>query len=265
MSFPKIGMVNIYATDRPNKGPIGSITGLQGPSGLAVDPSENLWVYGSNGVSGFRRGDKAPFVTLAAPPGFELAVDRSGNVYAASTYRGIIIYARGSWFPVRTVYDPWLFAVWGVAVDSKGDIFCDGYAYVGSSQQVPHVDELPSHATAWRRLDIQPDLAGALSVGRRDDLVVQDAGSQNIAVYTSPYNGPPTSLFSYPEGGYFDSSADIALSPNGEGVWTPFVSTNQQSSAVRYVLATGQPTFQTEPTGRLDWLNGVAVDPAFFP
>jgi len=264
MSFPTTGAVNIYATDHPNKGPISTITGLQGPSGLAVDPSGNLWVYGSNGISGFRRGGKAPFVTLGVPAGFEIAVDHSGRIYAATTYHGIIVYAQGSWFPVRTVYDPWLYAVWGVAVDSKGDIFCDGYEYVGSSQQVPRVDELPAHATAWRRLNFQPDVSGALSVGKRDALVVQDAGSQNIAVYAPPYDGPPVSLFSYPEG-LFLGSEDIALSPDGDDVWTPFISPQGESSAIKYELTTGKQIYQTEPMGHLDALNGVAIDPAFFP
>jgi hypothetical protein len=152
ISYPPANMINVYAAKRPNRAPIGRITGLPGPSGLAVDREANLWVYESTGVEAFHRGSSKPFASFPAPPGFGLAVDRQGTVYVATTNRGIYVYPRGAIAPRRIIATPQFVQLWGVAVDRVGNIFCDGYMYVGSMYPIYYVAEISSSGVAPRPL-----------------------------------------------------------------------------------------------------------------
>jgi hypothetical protein len=111
MSYPEAGEVNIYPAERHNASPIGRIAGLAAPSGLAVDRAGNLWVYESTEVAAFHRGSTTAFISFPVPPGFAITVDRSGNVYVATTYRGILVYPNGATAPSRIVFDPFV-ALW---------------------------------------------------------------------------------------------------------------------------------------------------------
>lgn len=122
----------------------GSLTGLNGPDGLAFDSVGDLYVadsgtpavteYGSGAY-----GDIAPIRTingpatgLVTPAG--VALDSAGNFYVANeAAQTVTVYgpgANGDVAPIRTISGPdtQLSQPWGLAIDAAGNLWVANYA-----------------------------------------------------------------------------------------------------------------------------------------
>jgi len=254
------GSVNIYRAGSRNQSPIGQIADLESPGGLSVDRNGNLWVYDNGAkpvIKGFHRGSLTAFASLQAEPGFGLAVDRRGTIYAATSRSVVQVYARGSKTPTKSLVDPGISGLWNVAVDGAGNVFVNGFQYVSSETFWP-VDEIPATSPAVVRL-MYLGVYGGLAIARGDSLVVS-SGSQ-ISVFEKPYRGSPTSQFSYPS--YYGVSLAVAVGSDGNGVWSMVDNDKRQMWAAKFNLVTGFELDQTSPQGIDANGDGVAVDPAY--
>jgi hypothetical protein len=267
VSFPS-GEVDTYRGVGHGQDPIGALTGLASPGGLAVDRDHNLWVYEKTGIAGFRRGGRTPFITLKAPPGFGIAVDRTGTIYAATSTNVIDVFVPGSTVPTRQLVDPSMYQLLNVAVDDAGDVFCNGYQLIGSGSfyRLYFVDEFPARSSTPLPVRLRGiGAAAGLAVGANATLIVQEPGLRTISVYEQPYTGNPISTIHY-AGALYGAFA-LALTSAGSSVWTVYLAPNNfRTAGVRYDLFTGRKISQTALSPiRNDAPNGIAIDPGFEP
>jgi hypothetical protein len=243
---PKLGVVDVYDATLVGQTPIGQISGLSSPGGLAVDPKGNVWIYDSGRVpriAAYHRGEVTPFTTLAAVRGFGIAVDRTGAVYAATTTNVIEMYAPGSGSPTESVTDPAMTRIWNVAVDRAGDVFCNGEQRT-ASQTVWPVDEFAAWSPTPTRLMTLPAYGG-LGVGSGDTLVV--SAQRTVGVYAKPYTGKPLLKFTYR--GYGSVSFALAITADGNDVWTMNDSRLQMMWPEKFSLHGGRKLDEMSPNG----------------
>jgi len=141
------GFVNYYALKGRHQSPLGQLSGfLDGPEGMASDPSGNLYV--ANTIDGnileYPAGSSAPSRTLSDLSGYapgEVALGSDGTVYVTNIHGplpkrcgtfcipkpgNVVAYANGSTkptavyktFPATAAYYPI-----GLGVDAQNDIF----------------------------------------------------------------------------------------------------------------------------------------------
>jgi hypothetical protein len=127
--------VNVYLY--PTRKLVGTITGLQGATGLCADKSGNIWVDDSEAyeILEFAHGGTNPIETLSDSYGPQgCAVDSKTGDLAVTSYAGaggkstrgaVSIYSRGRGTPTvyraSAVYHPYF-----CGYDDKGDLFVDG-------------------------------------------------------------------------------------------------------------------------------------------
>ena len=123
----------IGSTSTPSK----TLTGLNGPFGVAVDANGTVYVTNSgsvNTVSEFLAGAITPTASktltgLSNPQG--VAVDASGTVYVSNTNAGTISeFIGGATTPSKTITG--LSSPEGIAVDTNGTIYIASYAAAGT-------------------------------------------------------------------------------------------------------------------------------------
>jgi hypothetical protein len=253
------GTINVYSQSGNDQKPIGQITGLLEPSGLAVDRHHNLWVY--NGLAtpatilGYHRGQIEPFASLKAVEGIGLAVDNTDTIYAASSNSNVIyIYPPRFTKPARHLTSHKMTLLFAVAVDRRGNVFCNG-AWDRSSISTEYaVEEFPAGSSRVRML--QPDLGywGGLSVAHDGTLVAQ-SGAQ-IYLFRPPYKGKPVASFTvdnaWPSG--------LALTKAATSIWLPATVPSQGLEAQQYDVPSG--TFVSATSSyELSDVGGIATDP----
>lgn len=246
------GTVTVFSQNHPGLGPVGKITGLDAPLGIAVDAQSNLWVQVAGQIEAFHHGATTPFESLPASGGAGLAFDGHGNMYAATSGNEIDLYPPGARKPTKRFVDPRLLGVWAIAVDDVGDVFCSGYfQYISSPEQFA-VDEFIAGTSRIRRLYALGHYGG-LSIGSNQELLVQDGSS--VVTFPKPYTKPDTNVLNYGEVG-----EAMALSSTLRSVWVTASSSFGQGQ--QYNLASGRRTHQTKHGGMSSQVFGIALDPA---
>lgn len=123
-------VINIYSV--PKYSLIGQITdGISEPEGITTDRFGTLYVanLGNDTVTIYAKGTMSPAATLSEPNGpDDVAVDKSGRVFAADIGGGVDVYGQPFYLsvPQQRITNADIFEVFGVAVDKRGDIYAAG-------------------------------------------------------------------------------------------------------------------------------------------
>jgi hypothetical protein len=127
------GTINIYSTKTKvaPTAPIGQITGLVQPEGIAVDSHRNLYVAEetNNDVKVFKPGTTTPtriLTGLDAP--LSVSVNRAGTVVVTNYLSdSISVFAKGSLTPTQTLHTPHQNQPDYAAIDDAGDVVIPCY------------------------------------------------------------------------------------------------------------------------------------------
>jgi len=130
-----LGVINIYPTNtKVPPAPVGQITGLKSPEGIAVDTHGNLYVaeLANNDVKVFKPGATAPFRTLTGlDTPLSVSVNSSGTVVVPNYVLDTIsVFAKGSNTPTLTLRTPHQNQPDYASIDDAGDIIIP--CYIGS-------------------------------------------------------------------------------------------------------------------------------------
>jgi hypothetical protein len=214
-------VINIYPRKGQNQTPSGQIaSGLKAPLGVYVAKSGDIYAAnsGDGTVPIYHPGQLAPYKVLNSigTAASDVVVDTFGNTYVAGFATSTIyVFAPGSTTFTSTLTDTQ--PIFYLAIDSKGDIFADGFT----------VDEFPAVAAARTRrpitLPINLFFPGGLAFDEQDNLIVCDQGdgqSGTISGYQAPAYA--TKLFTINFSGEVE---DIALGRGDRVVWGANVKT----------------------------------------
>lgn len=271
--------VTVYAAGTlGNVAPIqnisGGATGLQGPSGVAVDAMGNIYVSNDTGqsitvYSAGANGNAAPIQTISGsytglddPSGIALNPVNSDvyvqNYENASGTGSITAYpqnANGNVTPSAVIQGPYtkLDTAWGVALDSGGNIY---NANVDSSVTVYAAgstgDVAPARVISGTRTKLGASLGLALD-GSANIYVTNNSPSPGaVTVFATGANGNarPTR--------YLKGGMDV---PNGiavDGSGTIYVA-NQNSNEITFYAAGANRA--TAPTGKIKGRRTKLADP----
>ena len=166
---------------------------LNGPTGLFVDSSHNLWV--ANGKAGnvlmFPEGATSPTRTLSDSGGTPIGVTigPDGTAYVANgndsggAPGSVWIYPPGRNAPTRSLSDPNMAHFFFVAVDPRNDVFVSAYLK-GLPQFIGAADEfVGAKQSGLRRLRIRMDEAGGV-VYRNGYVYICDNGEEIVSQFT---------------------------------------------------------------------------------
>jgi len=131
VSDPLDDAVKVYRTQGKNQNPIATITkGIDGPAGLAVDASGNLFVANTanNTVTEYRRAGLLPVATYSQDVlgPVAIAIDDQGTIYVAnfdSFAQSIVEFPAGSTSPSMTIAAPCGCYPIGVTLDARGNLY----------------------------------------------------------------------------------------------------------------------------------------------
>jgi hypothetical protein len=250
------GTVEIFPETGSHQRPVGAITGLLNPSGLAVDGEHNLWVNNQatpTTILAFHRGALQPFISLSAKPGWGIVVDHSGTVYAADFASNVIdIYRKGATSPTSRLMAAKMTFMFDLALNSKGDLFCSGAWSVNSSETVYPIIEFPAGSKRSIRLQSDVGALGGLAISQKQELVSEAGGA--LTTYAPPYTGAPTGTVSVK-----GAQTSIATGANGSSIWV-LQQPLKTLFAARYAVPRGNRVARTNGGGLND-VQGIAVDP----
>jgi hypothetical protein len=190
--------VNDYsAPNRGNAAPFCEITGTNFVNSLGVDSSGTVWIPQGNPIkitsNGANCGPAGP--TLTDPNGqpVDIAFDSQGTRYVADIQNNssgpgdISVYPPGYTSPTRTLTGSFVFAVIGVAVDSRDNV------YMSFVDEKNHgsVIEFPQGQMPGKNLtEVHAGLTpGTVGFDRHDNLIIQDQGTRMTKIYAPPYTG----------------------------------------------------------------------------
>lgn len=197
--------INLYHTDnRDDLGPICQIPASgEYPDGIAIDGSGTLYVAGnygkSLGVATFAPGCGAQGPSFdedygePADPvvdGTTLYLSISDDVALPGSVTAYDI--NGGPEPIRHLTDPAVSEGFGVAVDSRHNLFWSNTgAYSGGGQVVEfRKGKMPGMVL---KATITPDFPGGILIDRSNNLLFIDQSASDILTYAPPYNTPPFS------------------------------------------------------------------------
>jgi len=210
-------------------GSLGSSNGVDSPYGLYVSPTNDLYVTSYYGyVMGYHEASLHPFMTWydgGANSTWNVATCGS-TVYATELGANTIVkFVPGNPNPVGTLHETNMAYVYGIATDSKCDIFVDG---ITSSSEV-EVDYFPhgnSNPTKLQTLGTFGSGAapGGLAIDSKGNLIVDNEGYSGFLCgfcdsvllrYAPPWNGSATSSVTF-----YDQFHQFALSQDESTIWT---------------------------------------------
>jgi len=193
------GTVDIYSEVGHGQKMIGEITGLDSPSGLAVDESNNLYVTQTdNGapVLVFALGATKPFLRLEVPAGTlptAVAVDRNDEVFVStaqtgSTSTSILFYKKGATRPYRS------FTVGGdgisqVIADRDGNIY-----YVWTSLDLVNFGIYELKAGTSTPISLGLNGSGMFLDGSGDLVLLQTLEGGGIGIYRPGSTKPKATI-----------------------------------------------------------------------
>ncbi len=157
VSNSSAGTVTFYGGEPLAPAVTGTITGLSKPTGLAVDPSGNLYVAEA-GADDIRVYSGSTLLRTLKSPGKEpmgVAVGADGTVYAANLYDysearegSVSVFKPGATTPTSTLFDPaFVLGAEYVAVDSHDDVFVTYRSSTAAMNQFKLV-EFPARSTS---------------------------------------------------------------------------------------------------------------------
>jgi DNA-binding beta-propeller fold protein YncE len=174
--------------------PDGSITtGINGPQGLTLDPSGNLYVANRTGgtVTEYAPGASTPsfvyYADMVAPE--SVSVDRQGHLFEADVPvfhvpAAVNEYQQGSNVPIYRCLVPGLV---GVANDSSGDVFVD---YNTSEQGGGRIAEYKGGLAGCSStvLGAQVYYAGGIVLDNQNNILIADGNAPSVDVIAPPYS-----------------------------------------------------------------------------
>ncbi len=195
----------------PTQTTIGS--GLQNPSGVAIDAAGNVYVSGGS----VQKITPAGVQTTTNLPGNSgnLAVDVAGNVYSASVWSGTITKMTPAGVTKLVANLQWPNQPCGIAVDAKGNVFM---ANCGSDE----IDKIaPDGAGGFSALTVLasglPGPSGLAIDGVGNLYVTCDGPAQVLKITPAGVQTTVGSGFQYPRGVAVDSVGNVYVADLGTG------------------------------------------------
>lgn len=207
---PNANAVDVYPEFAKNPNPVGTIvTGLNAPTGIAVDASGNLYVCNNRaglGAAGktlfwtvtvYKRGQSTPFRIYSREvwDPVDVTVAGDGTVYIANISSAVTVYPPGSTDPSQQLQGPSGYAPLGLATDAAGNVFV---SYVGQSSGGVVYEYSPG-STSGKSLGL--NLSGTphgLAIDRQGNLVVAVSNAPNpgsaIEVFAPGAKQPKTTM-----------------------------------------------------------------------
>jgi sugar lactone lactonase YvrE len=195
------GNVTSYDATMPGSSPTGTITtGIDGPEGLAVDASGNLYVCDNynNTVTVYAPGGTSPTTTYSNGISFPVAVavDTSGTVYVANangfsfTPGSIVEYAGGSMSPTTTITNTAFQVVNSIGLDSSNNLYV---TYMNSNEK-GLIEEFAQGSTKGTNLKPHLGFSGGIAVDTAGNIVVSDQSLPGIEIF-KPGQRKRTAIF----------------------------------------------------------------------
>jgi sugar lactone lactonase YvrE len=264
--------VDVYPARTNNPPPRRRIvTGLDAPTGMAVDGAGNAYVCNNAGQSSpaksvywtvtvYARGQSTPFRTYTdgvfSP--VDVAVASDATVYIANFSSAVTVYPPGSLHPGRTLRAPSGYAPLGVAVDASGNVFVSYVPKLGNGGLI-----YKYKPARTRGVNL-----GILFNGSPHGLAVDSAGNLIVAVSNAPSPGSNIEVFApgkkHPKltmSGPFQPFM-LALTRNqGRLFVADYGSGNNDGAVFVYAYPSGTLLFK-DTQGTAAGAYGVALDPS---
>ncbi|HLY01089.1 MAG TPA: hypothetical protein VKR56_01185 [Candidatus Cybelea sp.] len=261
--------VNLYDTNnKKNLAPLCQIPASgEYPDGLATDKSGTLYVAGnygkSLGVATFapRCGAQGPsfdedYGEPADPvvDGTTLYLSISADVALPGSVTAY--YTKGGPEPIRHLTDPAVSEGFGVAVDSRHNLFWSNTnAYSGGGQVVEfRKGQMPGTVL---KATITPDFPGGVLIDRSNNLLFIDQSASAVLMYAPPYDAPAFSKISLKAAAvycalnarqtriycldYANGSVDVYAYPNGTYEYSYTNGIESSKDPIGIALAPGSP------------------------
>jgi sugar lactone lactonase YvrE len=196
---PNTNEVDVYSAYKDNPAPRDHITtGLDIPTGMALDNTGNLYVANNAGQSvpgksvywtvtvyghGHNRLIRTYTDGVASP--VDVTIGPDNTVFIANFSNGVTVYPSGSVHPVLTLRGPSGYSSLGVATESKGAVFVSWLQPYGGGGRIYKYRPGKAHG---RDLGIAFD-------GEPHGLAVDDRGNLIVAVSKAPNPGSDVEIF----------------------------------------------------------------------
>jgi hypothetical protein len=250
------GIINIYPASGKAKKPIGQITGVKGPQGIAVDTSRNLYVTeNTNGdVLVYPAGKtKNPDVLQDAGHSPEsVSVADDGTVYVANhdfPQTGVDVQVYKNYKSKKaesTLADPSIAYPYYVAVDKAGNVYLTFSDQGGGND----VGEFPAKSTVLTTLfSSTPNFQG-IGVGPKGNLLIDDYNDKVIDIYPPGASSPTSTIATA------NSAQSFALNAMATDIFTA----DFNSNTIGDYTYPGGKLVQTISDSDEHW--GVATSPA---
>jgi hypothetical protein len=174
-------------------------TDLNGPQGLYVDASRNLWIANTSGndVLVFPPGSSTPSRTLddAGALPSDVVLGNDGTAYVAnildqSGYGSIEVYPPGQNEPARAIRDPNAAENLFITIDTHGNLFVTVARLPVKGRDIGRVDEyVGAQQSGLKRLAMKLGAPGGIHVFH-SRLLICDTTEQTVREYTEA--GRPT-------------------------------------------------------------------------
>ncbi len=190
--------VNDYsAHNRGDAAPFCQIVGTNFVNSLGVDSSGTVWIPQGNPIKITSNGANCgpAGTTLSDPNGQPVAIafDSKGTRYVADIQNNssgpgdISVYPAGSTSPTRTLTGNYVFAVLGVGVDSKDNVYMSFIDRKNRGNVIEFAHgQMPGKNLTEVRTGTTP---GSITFDRHDNLIIQDQGTRMTEIYAPPYTG----------------------------------------------------------------------------